>query len=148
MARLSRNTLAIKRVLWFSAQRSSEMFRNLRIIQQVIFIYVLRLPYKFQVFLPDFNKTWNFSTYYNNPITNFMKSLLLIAELYNVDGRAERLTDRQTVSQSVSQSVSRWVCQSVRHIDMTELIIAFNNFENAPNFNDSIYHNLWSSVKN
>jgi len=34
-----------------------------------------------------------------------MKILLLIAEVFTVDGRAKRLTDRQTVSQSVRQSV-------------------------------------------
>ena len=106
------------------------MFRNLRIIQQVTFIYVRRLPYEVHVFLPDFNKTGNFSTYYNNPILNFMEKLLFIGELSTVDGRAERLKDRQTLNQSVSQSV--------RQADMTKLIIAFNNFADELNCNDRI----------
>ena len=55
-----------------------------------------------------------------------MKILLLIAELFNVDSRAERLTDSQSVSQTDIQT------------GMTKLIIAFNNFANAPNCNGRI----------
>ena len=55
-----------------------------------------------------------------------MKILLLIAELFNVDDRAERLTDRQSVSETDRQTV------------MTKLIIAFNNFANSPICNGRI----------
>jgi len=63
-----------------------------------------------------------------------MKILLFIAEVFIVDGRAKRLTDRLSVSETDRQTVS----QSDTHTGMTKLIIAFNNFANAPNCNDRI----------
>jgi len=50
------------------------------------------------------------------------------AELYNVEGRTDGRTDRKTHKQTVRQIN--------RRADMTKLIIAFNNFANAPNGND------------
>jgi len=64
------------------------------------------LHVKFSLFLPDFNETWIFSTYFrkNPQISKFMKNRPVGGELLSVDGRT----------------------------DMTELIVAFRSFANAP----------------
>jgi len=52
----------------------------------------------------------------NTHISNFMKILPLVAELFHGDGRKPGQTDRQTDT----------------HTDMTNLIVAFCNFAKAP----------------
>jgi Fe-S-cluster formation regulator IscX/YfhJ len=63
--------------------------------------------------LSDFNEK-NFLGRFsrNNQISNFMKLRSVGDELFHVDGRIDRQTDRQT--------------------DMTKVIVAFRNFVNAP----------------
>jgi len=71
------------------------------------------LHVRYPLFLSDFNETQTFSTDFskNIQIQNFMKILLVGAELFRADRRTYERTDRQT--------------------DMTNAIVAFFNFAQA-----------------
>jgi hypothetical protein len=107
--------LNIKYVLCFSLQILSETFFILRIIERDITINVHGYQCKVPVMLVRFE--WNLCFTYRfskNPLmSNFMEILAMGADS---SMRMERRTDGRTD----------------RHIDVTNLIVAFRSFANAP----------------
>ena len=80
-----------ERVFRFSLQLLSETFPILRRIREKIYIDI---RVKYQLFLSNFNGTWNFSDRFskNHQIRNFMEILPVGTELFH----AKRQTDGQT----------------------------------------------------
>ena len=105
--------LNIKCVFWFFLQILSETFFILRRMRQDIIIrfyrFLCKLPVIFFRVWSHLNSLDRFSE--NNQIPNFVNISPVGGEMFYTDGRTDRWTDRQT--------------------DMTKLIVAFRNFENA-----------------
>jgi len=105
-----------KSVFWFSVQLLSETFLILRRIKRKVIkkIYIV-LHVKYALFLSDFNETWNFLNRFskNTETRKPMKIRPVGAELLHAD----RQTDGPT--------------------DITNLIVDFRNFANAPNMRSS-----------
>ena len=74
-----------------------------------------RFHVKYQLFVSDFKETLIFSQSFEKKIaqiSSFIKIRQVVAELFHADGQTDRQTERE--------------------MDMTKLIVAFRNFENAP----------------
>jgi hypothetical protein len=99
--------LNITRVFGFFLELLSKTFIILRRIRQDIVIYVKSLHVKYPLFLPDFNETWIFSTYFRKNLKYCVSSKPVQCE-----PSCSMRTDWQT--------------------DMTKLIVAFRSFANAP----------------
>ena len=97
-------------MFWFPVQYLSEIFFNLRRIQRDIIINIHRSSCKVSVNIVRFESKLNFLGRFkkNTPISHLMKIRPVGTELFHADGQ----TDRQT--------------------DMTNLLVDFCNFENAP----------------
>jgi len=98
--------LDIKCVFWFWLQILSEIFLMLRKTERDVIKMYIGLHVKYPLFLSDFNATWIFATdiLKKTQISNFMKIRPVETELFHADGRT----------------------------DMTELLVTFRNFANAP----------------
>jgi hypothetical protein len=105
-------------VFWFSLQLLCETFLILRRIHQDTIINKNRSSCKVPSFLPNFNDTWIFSTYFRKK-KNLKCEILWKSVQWEPSGSMR--TDRQT--------------------NMTKWIVAFRNFSNAPTNCSSVLHN-------